>query len=152
MPSGITRKIVGFHQDEQLDWVAELECAINNTCVTNRLGSPAPGSSHPKAAPPTWVTCYSARFARKKPRHANSLLHRSGDAPASRPTASSDPTLRAFYAGCILTFALFAVPRLGFLLVRPYFPVAPLFRSVIQPSTRFSSKSSGNAPAFRISS
>jgi hypothetical protein len=23
---GIPRKIVGFHQDEHLDWVAELEC------------------------------------------------------------------------------------------------------------------------------
>lgn len=25
-PQGLTRKIVGFHQDEHLDWVADLEC------------------------------------------------------------------------------------------------------------------------------
>jgi len=25
-PQGLPRKIVGFHQDEDLDWVAELEC------------------------------------------------------------------------------------------------------------------------------
>jgi hypothetical protein len=41
MPSGITRKIVGFHQDEQLDWVAELECGHQQ---------------HVRHKPP-WITC-----------------------------------------------------------------------------------------------
>jgi hypothetical protein len=42
------RKIVGFHQDEHDDWVAELECGHNQPSATIRPGPTAPGFVTPQ--------------------------------------------------------------------------------------------------------